>query len=56
LRNGGINRIEITNISNRDRELLSGRRAFLKGMVGAGAFVLSVRLMPESVSLTVEIA
>ena len=39
--------IRITNISNRDRELLNGRRGFLKGMLGAGAFVLSVRLMPE---------
>ncbi len=39
--------IHIDNISNRDREILSGRRGFLKGMLGAGAFVLSVRLMPE---------
>jgi isoquinoline 1-oxidoreductase beta subunit len=39
--------IHIENISNCDRELLSGRRGFLKGMLGAGAFVLSVRLMPE---------
>jgi isoquinoline 1-oxidoreductase beta subunit len=39
--------IHIDNISNRDRELTSGRRGFLKGMLGAGAFVLSVRLMPE---------
>jgi len=39
--------IHIENISNRDRELLSGRRGFLKGMLGAGAFVLSVRLIPE---------
>jgi isoquinoline 1-oxidoreductase beta subunit len=39
--------IHIENISNRDRELVSGRRGFLKGMLGAGAFVLSVRLMPE---------
>src|SRR5258708_16192625 len=37
----------IENISNLDRELLSGRRGFLKGMLGAGAFVLSVRLLPE---------
>ncbi len=40
--------IRITSISNRDRELLSGRRGFLKGMLGAGAFVLSVRLIPEA--------
>jgi isoquinoline 1-oxidoreductase subunit beta len=39
--------IHIENISNGDRELLSGRRGFLKGMLGAGAFVLSVRLMPD---------
>ncbi len=39
--------IHIDNISNRDRDLLSGRRGFLKGMLGAGALVLSVRLMPE---------
>src|SRR5712691_8707152 len=39
--------IRIDNISSRDLELLTGRRGFLKGMLGAGAFVLSVRLMPE---------
>src|SRR2546428_10565070 len=39
--------IRIDNISSRDRELLTGRRGFLKGMLGAGAFVLSVRMMPE---------
>jgi len=39
--------IHIENISNRDRDLLNGRRGFLKGMLGAGAFVLSIRLMPE---------
>jgi len=39
--------IRIENISDRDRELLSGRRGFLKGMLGAGAFVLSVRLLPK---------
>jgi isoquinoline 1-oxidoreductase beta subunit len=39
--------IHIENISNRDRELASSRRGFLKGMLGAGAFVLSIRLMPE---------
>src|SRR5947209_2058091 len=39
--------IHIDKISNRDREILSGRRGFLKGMLGAGAFVLSVRLLPE---------
>lgn len=39
--------IHIDNISNRDHEVGSGRRDFLKGMLGAGAFVLSIRLMPE---------
>jgi isoquinoline 1-oxidoreductase beta subunit len=39
--------IQIENISGRNRELLNGRRGFLKGMLGAGAFVLSVRLLPE---------
>jgi isoquinoline 1-oxidoreductase beta subunit len=40
--------IRIENISGCDRELLNGRRGFLKGMLGAGAFVLSVRLLPDS--------
>ncbi len=39
--------IHIENISKLDRELLSGRRGFLKGMLGAGAFVLGIRLFPE---------
>src|SRR5205809_497767 len=39
--------IHIENISNRNQELFSSRRGFLKGMLGAGAFVLSVRLLPE---------
>src|SRR5512137_1789074 len=39
--------IHIENVSNDNRELLASRRGFLKGMLGAGAFVLSVRLMPE---------
>ena len=39
--------IRIDNVSSRDRDFQSGRRVFLKGMLGAGAFVLSVRLMPE---------
>ena len=42
----------IDNISNRDRELAGSRRGFLKGMLGAGAFVLSVRLMPELFAAT----
>src|SRR5207302_8726782 len=39
--------IRIETISDGNDELLSSRRGFLKGMLGAGAFVLSVRLMPE---------
>jgi isoquinoline 1-oxidoreductase beta subunit len=39
--------IHIDNISNRERDLVSSRRGFLKGVLGAGAFVLSIRLMPE---------
>jgi hypothetical protein len=41
--------IHIENISKADQELQSSRRGFLKGMLGAGAFVLSVRWMPEQV-------
>src|SRR5437879_8805913 len=37
----------IENISNCNQELFTSRRGFLKGMLGAGAFVLSVRMMPE---------
>src|SRR6266853_4236451 len=39
--------IHIDNISSGDREIGSDRRGFLKGMLGAGAFVLSIGLMPE---------
>jgi isoquinoline 1-oxidoreductase subunit beta len=41
--------IQIENISQRDFERIggSGRRAFLKRMLGAGALVISVRWMPE---------
>src|SRR5258708_1232462 len=39
--------IHIDNISNPGREIVSDRRGFLKGMLGAGAFVLSIRLVPE---------
>jgi isoquinoline 1-oxidoreductase beta subunit len=43
--------IQIENISQRDidRAGVNGRRAFLKGMLGAGALVISVRWTPESV-------
>src|SRR5207245_9436476 len=39
--------IQIENISRAGREVLSGRRDFLKVMLGASAVVLSVRWMPE---------
>ena len=39
--------IHIENISETNKEFSSTRRGFLKGMVGASAFVLSVRWMPE---------
>lgn len=38
----------IRNISN-NNDVLNSRRDFLKGMLGAGALVLSVHLMPEKV-------
>jgi isoquinoline 1-oxidoreductase beta subunit len=39
--------IQIENISQRNHEAMNSRRGFLKGVLGAGAFVLSVRWMPE---------
>src|SRR5580693_3379385 len=39
--------IRIENISQRNHEAINSRRAFLKGVLGTGAFVLSVRWMPE---------
>src|SRR5213080_4378390 len=41
--------IQIHNISENQQEFASSRRGFLKGMLGASAFVLSVRWMPEQV-------
>src|SRR5690349_8314678 len=41
--------IHIENISGSEQEFSNSRRGFLKGMLGAGAFVLSVRWMPEEV-------
>src|SRR5579859_1929695 len=41
--------IHIENISGSEQEFSNSRRGFLKGMLGAGAFVLSVRWMPEQV-------
>ena len=39
--------IHIENISETTQEFSGSRRGFLKGMLGAGAFVLSVRSMPD---------
>ena len=39
--------IRIENISINEREAGNSRRDFLKGMLGAGAFVLGVSVMPE---------
>ena len=39
--------IRIENISRCNHEAINSRRGFLKGVLGAGAFVLSVRWMPE---------
>jgi len=39
--------IQIENVSGTGQEAGSTRRGFLKGMLGASAFVLSVRWMPE---------
>src|SRR5690349_11110594 len=41
--------IHIENLSKFEQEPASSRRGFLKGMIGVGAFVLSVRWMPEQV-------
>src|SRR5207248_11296679 len=41
--------MHIENISETTPEFSGTRRGFLKGMLGAGAFVLSVRWMPEQV-------
>ena len=38
----------IENVSKTDQAGSSSRRGFLKGMLGAGAFVLSARLVPVS--------
>src|SRR5881394_2421807 len=39
--------IQIHNISENQQEFSGSRRGFLKGMLGAGAFVLSVQWKPE---------
>ena len=40
--------VRIENISQFNQESPNGRREFLKGMLGAGAFVLSVQFLPEN--------
>ena len=39
--------IRVENMSKIESESANSRRDFLKGMLGAGAFVLSVSMMPE---------
>ena len=41
--------VRIENISQFNQESPNGRREFLKGMLGAGAFVLSVQFLPENI-------
>jgi isoquinoline 1-oxidoreductase subunit beta len=41
--------IHIENVSQLNQESVAGRRGFLKGMLGAGAFVLSVQFVPEDI-------
>ena len=41
--------VRIENISQFNQESSNGRREFLKGMLGAGAFVLSVQFLPENI-------
>ncbi len=41
--------VRIENISKTEREMGNSRRDFLKGMLGAGAFVLGVSVMPEQI-------
>src|SRR6202035_1430122 len=42
--------VRIENISTNERETGKSRRDFLKGMLGAGAFVLGVSVMPEQLA------
>ncbi|MGB9464340.1 MAG: hypothetical protein WBR10_04455 [Candidatus Acidiferrum sp.] len=41
--------VRIENISKTEREMGNSRRDFLMGMLGAGAFVLGVSVMPEQI-------
>ena len=41
--------IRIENLSKTEQEILNGRREFLRGMLGAGALVLCVSVLPEGV-------
>src|SRR5579872_3481898 len=43
----GGNMIRVENMSKSESEAASSRRDFLKGILGAGAFVLGVSVMPE---------
>ena len=39
--------IRVENLSKNESEAANGRRDFFKGILGAGAFVLGVSLLPE---------
>ena len=45
----GNNMIRVENMSKNEPEAATGRRDFLKGLLGAGAFVLGVSLMPDQI-------
>jgi isoquinoline 1-oxidoreductase beta subunit len=45
----GNSMIRVENMSKNEPETATGRRDFLKGLLGAGAFVLGVSLMPDQI-------
>src|ERR1700683_2002036 len=45
----GGNMIRVENMSKNESEAANGRRDFLKGLLGSGAFVLGVSLMPDRI-------
>jgi hypothetical protein len=46
--------IRVENLSKNVWESANGRRDFLKGLLGAGAFVLGVSLMPDQIFAAAE--
>ena len=48
--------MHIENISLKTQEFSGSRRGFLQGMLGAGAFVLSVRWMPDQLLAATAVA